>query len=61
MIKRNNKKKNYSKYYKILNAQNIFHCDFEIGISNAVEKVCPNINTKYLTFYYKSAFEKNKY
>ena len=37
IIRRN--KKNSSKYYNILNAQKIFHCDFEIGISNDVKNV----------------------
>ncbi|KAG4085293.1 hypothetical protein H8356DRAFT_1325608 [Neocallimastix lanati (nom. inval.)] len=30
------------------NDKKIFHCDFEKGISNAVENIFPNINIKYL-------------
>ena len=43
-------KKNSSKYYNILNAQENFHCDFKIGISYAAEKVYPNIKNEILHF-----------
>ncbi|KAL6617007.1 hypothetical protein U3516DRAFT_749462 [Neocallimastix sp. 'constans'] len=42
------KEKKSSKYYNnIVIEQKIFHCDFEIRITNAAEKVFPNINIKY--------------
>jgi len=34
-----------------------FHCDFERAISNAAEKVFPNINIKYCIWHYKRALE----
>ncbi|ORX76137.1 hypothetical protein BCR32DRAFT_304110 [Anaeromyces robustus] len=37
-----------------------FHCDFEKAISNAAEKVFPNINIKYCIWHYKRAL-KNKF
>jgi len=42
------KEKKSSKYYNnIVIEQKIFHCDFEIRITNAAEKVFHNINIKY--------------
>ncbi|ORX63847.1 hypothetical protein BCR32DRAFT_307229 [Anaeromyces robustus] len=54
-------KKNANKY----NSNNeitpkYFNCDFEKAISNAAEKVFPNINIKYCIWHYKRAF-KNKF
>ncbi|ORX97568.1 hypothetical protein LY90DRAFT_520062 [Neocallimastix californiae] len=41
-------KKNIIKYNANINfSKKIFHCDFEKGISNAVENIFPNINIKY--------------
>ncbi|KAG4097467.1 hypothetical protein H8356DRAFT_1425238 [Neocallimastix lanati (nom. inval.)] len=41
-------KKNIIKYNANINfSEKIFHCDFEKGISNAVENIFPNINIKY--------------
>ena len=40
--------KNAIKYSSNVNfSEKLFHCDFEKGISNAVENVFPNINIKY--------------
>ncbi|KAG4095438.1 hypothetical protein H8356DRAFT_1354551 [Neocallimastix lanati (nom. inval.)] len=45
-------------YYNILNAQKIFHCDFEIGISNDVKNVflINNINYKIKSEFHEHNF-----
>ncbi|KAG4108109.1 hypothetical protein H8356DRAFT_1268249 [Neocallimastix lanati (nom. inval.)] len=47
-------KKNIIKYNSNINfSEKIFHCNFEKGISNAVENIFPNINIKYCIWHYK--------
>ncbi|ORY38268.1 hypothetical protein LY90DRAFT_510921 [Neocallimastix californiae] len=47
-------KKNIIKYNSNINfSEKIFHCDFEKGISNAVENIFPNINIEYCIWHYK--------
>ncbi|OUM57190.1 hypothetical protein PIROE2DRAFT_17894 [Piromyces sp. E2] len=42
------KLKNIIKYNSNINfSEKIFHCDFEIGISNTAKNIFPNINIKY--------------
>ncbi|KAG4104841.1 hypothetical protein H8356DRAFT_1419340 [Neocallimastix lanati (nom. inval.)] len=56
-------KKNIIKYNANINfSEKIFHCDFEKGISNAVENIFPNINIKYCFWHYKRLLmtKKNK-
>ena len=53
--------KNAIKYNKntIITPKN-FHSNFEKGISNAEEKILPNINIKYCIWHYKRALEFKK-
>ncbi|OUM56553.1 hypothetical protein PIROE2DRAFT_18792 [Piromyces sp. E2] len=37
-----------------------FHCDFEIGISNAAKIVFPDINIKYFIWHYRRSLENHK-
>ncbi|KAG4084293.1 hypothetical protein H8356DRAFT_1436287 [Neocallimastix lanati (nom. inval.)] len=56
-------KKYIIKYNANINfSEKIFHCDFEKGISNAVENIFPNINIKYCFWHYKRLLmtKKNK-
>ena len=56
-------KENIIKYNSNINfSEKIFHCDFEIGISNAAENIFPNINIKYCIWHYKRLLmmKKNK-
>jgi len=56
------KEKKSSKYYNnIVIEQKIFHCDFEIRITNAAEKVFHNINIKYWVFIIKVYRKKINY
>ena len=59
----NEMKKNIIQYNANTNfSEKIFHCDFEKGISNAVENIFPSINIKYCVWHYKRLLmaKKNK-
>ena len=74
-IMRNKEQKNYENIFKELinNINNfhinnryllkVFHCDLELGLSNAIIKVIPNIKVKFCLWHLYRALEinKNKY
>ena len=54
-------KKNIIKYNPNVDfSEKLFHCDFEKGITNAVENVFPNMNIKYCVWHYKRLLRNKK-
>jgi len=54
------KKKNSSKYNSNEITPKIFHCNFEIAISNAAQKVFINANIKYCIWHFKRSLKIKK-
>ena len=53
-------KKNVLTYHNNKISPKFFHCDFERAISNAAQKIFPNINIKFCIWHYKRSLEIKK-